>query len=413
MKCKRLLLVILSIAMTSSVACGKRASDKALNEYNIEAKALSGPVEKISSANNKMAFKMLKATFNENKDKNTVISPMSLSTILAITQNGAGGNTKEEMQKAMELIGVDDKTINEEYKNIIANFNSIEALQMKMANSIWIDKDTEIKEEFKNMGRDYYEAQISDVDFSKPKTLDTINTWISDNTAGKIKKVLDKSDKDAAMVLINTLYFKGHWAVPFTKESTQKKDFNLSDGTSEKTDMMHGNINVDYLKENSFEAVRMPYKDGNFGMYVFLPNENSSVEALIKEMSYENWNKWKTQFNAGMRAVEIPKLHLEFEQKLNEMLMGFGIERAFKPGADFSKMSKDDDLYISLVKQKCYIDVDEKGTEAAAATVVKMKTLAAAGPNAMEKFIADRPFIYVIADSKTGSILFMGTVEKP
>jgi serine protease inhibitor len=412
MKCKRLLLVVLSIAMTSSVACGKRASDKVVNKYNIEAKVISQPVEKISSANNKMAFKMLNAIFNENKGKDAVVSPMSLSTILSIVQNGAGGSTKEEMQKAMELIGVDDKTINEEYKNIIANFNSIEALKVKMANSIWIDKDTEIKKEFKNTGRDYYEAEISDVDFSESKTTDTINKWISDHTAGKIKKIVEKFEPDTAMALINTLYFKGDFAVPFAKKNTQKKDFNLSDGTSKKIDMMHGNINVDYLKDKNFQAIRMPYKDKNFGMYVFLPSGNSSIESLMKEMNYENWSKWKEQFKAEKLDAEIPKLHMEFEQDLNKMLKGFGMESAFKPGADFSKMSKDNDLYISLVKQKCYIDVDETGTEATAATVVRM-VKSADGPNAMEKFIADRPFVYVIADSKTNSILFMGTVEKP
>jgi len=411
MKCKRLLVVILSIAMTSSVACGKRVSDKAVSKYNIEAKAISEPVEKISSANNKMAFKMLKATFNENKNKNTVISPMSLSTILSITQNGAAASTKEEMQKAMELLGIDDKTINEEYKNIIANFNSIEALQVKMANSIWIAKGMEVKDEFKNTGRDYYEAEISEVDFSKSETTDTINKWMSDHTAGKIKKVVDKFD-DAEMALINTLYFKGDFAVPFAKKNTRNKEFNLSNGTIEKIDMMHGNINVDYLKQSNFQAIRMPYKDKNFGMYVFLPSENGSVESLMKEMNYENWNKWKDQFKAELVDVEMPKLHIELEQELNKMLMGFGMKSAFEPGANFSKMSKGNNLYISLVKQKCYIDVDETGTEAAAATVVKM-TLSAGNPNTMEKFIADRPFVYVIADSKTNSILFMGTVEKP
>lgn len=413
MKCKSTLLVGLFLIMTSSIACSQKEPGKVISKYNIEAKAFSKPVDKISSANNKMAFKMLKATLNENKDKNTVISPMSLSTILSITQNGAGGSTKEEMQKAIELSGVDDKTINESYKDIIANFNSIEALQVKMANSIWIDKGTEIKEKFKSMGRNYYEAEINNVDFSKSKTRDTINTWISEHTAGKIKKVVEKLRDDTAMVLVNTLYFKGDWAVPFKKERTEKKDFNLSDGTSEKVDMMHGNIYVEYLKGSDFQAIRMPYKDENFGMYVLLPDAKSSVDSLMKEMNYENWNKWKKQFNAEMRIVEMPKLHMEYEQELNKMLMGFGMKRAFKSGADFSKMSKDNDLFISLVKQKCYIDVDEKGTEAAAATVVIMNKTSEAYPNKMGEFIVDRPFIYVITDNKTDSILFMGTVEKP
>ncbi|MBU3214928.1 serpin family protein [Clostridium estertheticum] len=412
MKYKRILLVGMSLAMTLSIACSQKGPDKVISDYNIKAKELSQPVKKVSDANNIMAFRMLKSTLGVNKNINTIISPMSLSTVLSITQNGAGGSTKEEMKKAIELSGIDDKTINDEYKNIIANFNSIEGLKVKMANSIWIDKGTEIKETFKNMGKKYYESEIRDVDFSKSKTTDTINTWIAKHTAGKIKKIVDKFDYDTAMVLVNTLYFKGDWAVPFKKENTQKKDFNLSNGSSKKIDMMNGDINVEYLKENNFEAIRIPYKDKKFGMYVLLPNANSSVESLMKEMSYENWNKWKKQFKAEERIVEMPKLHIEYEQELNKMLMGYGMKRAFKPGADFSKMSKDNDLYISLVKQKCYIDVDEKGTEAAASTAVIMKETSVK-PLELNKFIANRPFIYVITDNKTDSILFMGNVEKP
>ncbi|MBU3101336.1 MULTISPECIES: serpin family protein [Clostridium] len=413
MKYKSILIVVMSLVMMLSSSCSQKGPDKVISKYNIKAKELSQPVDKISVANNKMAFKMLKSTLSGNKDMNTIISPMSLSTVLSITQNGAGGSTKEEMKKAIELSGVDDKTINDEYKNIIANFNSIETLKVKMANSIWIDKGTEIKEEFKNMGKNYYESEISDVDFSKSKTKGTINTWIANHTAGKIKKIVDDLDDKTAMVLVNTLYFKGDWAVPFTKENTQKKDFNLSDGGSKKIDMMNGDINVEYLKENNFEAIKMPYKDKNFGMYILLPNVNSSVDSLMKEMSYENWNKWKKQFKAEVRIVEMPKLHMEYEQELNKMLMGYGMKRAFKPGADFSKMSKDNDLYISLVKQKCYIDVDEKGTEAAAATAVIMNKTSSVNPSQMGKFIVDRPFIYVITDNKTDSILFMGNVAKP
>lgn len=279
-----------------------------------------------------------------------------------------------------------------------------------MANSIWIDKGTAVNESFINTGRDYYEAETSNVDFSKAKAADSINSWISDHTAGKIKKIADKFDDDTALVLVNTVYFKGDWLQEFERKNTRKDTFTNYDGSHNDVSMMNGDLYTDYLKESNFAAIRMSYKDDNFGMYVFLPDEGNSIKDFIKDMNSESWNKWKKGFVKNSIMVEMPKLHIEFEQELNSMLKGFGMKSAFEPGADFSKMSPDNNLYISLVKQKCYIDVDEKGTEAAAATIVGMTKSAMGG--AEKSFIANRPFVYVIEDKNTGLILFMGAVEK-
>ncbi|MDP4089743.1 MAG: serpin family protein [Bacillota bacterium] len=403
---RKLALIALGLMMAVTQGC----SEKVKNKYNIEPMALTDPVDKISAANNKTAFKMLDATLNANKGQNVVISPLSLSTVLAMTQNGAAGATREEMLKALEMTGLNEKDINEQYKKIIANFNSIEALKIKMSNSIWIQKGFDVKETFINTGKDYYEAEISNVDFSKEKAADTINIWISDHTAGKIKKITDKFDSNTAMVLVNTVYFKGDWLSPFESTSTQKKMFTSSDGSQKDVDMMQDSMTVDFFKENNFEAIRLPYKDQDFGMYVLLPDKGTDVKALIGELSSDNWNRWKAGLSEEQVFIGIPKLHIEFEQKLNDMLKSFGMKAAFNDGADFSGINPED-LYISLVKQKCYIDVDEKGTEAAAATVVSVDTTAAiVNPR---EFIADRPFVFIMEDRKTGLISFMGIVEKP
>ncbi len=404
---KSSIIIALSIILTLNTGCTAKLKSK----YTIKAKALTESVQDISSADNKTAMKMLNATYDLNKEKNTVISPISLSTVLALTENGAAGNTKEEMLKAIGMEGLTDAVINEEYKNVIANYNSVDALKLRMANSIWIEKSTNIKNSFINMGKDYYEAEVSSVDFTKSKTTNTINSWISDHTAGKIKKIVDKFDENTAMVLVNTVYFKGDWRVPFEKKATIQKTFINYDSSKSSVKMMHGTILVDYFKGSDFSAARLPYKDDNFGMYIFLPNEGTSINDFMKEMNIDNWNKWKSAFSQKSLIVEIPKFHIEFEQMLNNMLKGFGMRSAFEPGADFSNMSPENNLFINFVKQKCFIDVDEKGTEAAASTAVSASK-SAANLQDDEKFIADRPFIYVMEDKKTGIILFMGAVVK-
>lgn len=409
---KKLIVLFLAAVMAMEAGCAGKASTKVENKYTIEAKALVIPVDKVSSANNELSFKMLKETYKSYSDKNTVISPLSLSTIMALSQNSASGTTREEMLKALELSGIDDKTINEDYKNIIANFNSIKDINIKMANSIWFDKTITLKKEFSSIGQDCYEAEINSVDFGKSKTVNTINQWISDHTAGKIKKIGDHFDKDTVMALINTIYFKGDWFTPFESELTSKQSFKIGDGSTKEVDMMRNNLTLEYLKGDDFKAIRMPYVDQNFGMYIFLPDESSSVKELMKNMSADNWDKWSKEFNEDKVVVQIPKFHIEFDQELNEMLKSFGMESAFTEGADFSKASDSSKLYISKVLQKGYIDVGEKGTEAAAVTAVMMDG-AAPMQEKPKEFIADRPFVYAIADKKTGYIIFIGVVENP
>jgi serpin B len=207
------------------------------------------------------------------------------------------------------------------------------------------------------------------------------------------------------------VYFKGKWSMPFAEGYTSKKKFTSSDGVAKEVDMMKESLKVEYLKEAGFEAVRLPYENRDFGMYVFLPNKDSSVDKLMKDMTSDNWSKWMNNFKESQVNVSLPRFKVEFEQKLNDMLIGFGMKEAFG-NADFSNITEKTDLYIDLVKQKSFIEVNESGTEAAAATAVVVKETSAFIGEPIN-FTADRPFIYAIADKKTGLILFMGKVEMP
>jgi serine protease inhibitor len=415
--------VLLAVALASMVALTSACVNKNTPEgerrnqgnssYTIQAKELDVPVDKISSSNNKVAFKFLNEAAKE-KD-NVVFSPLSMNTILSLTQNGASGKTKEEMLQALEMKGYEDKTINEGYKNIIAHFNSLQNVEVNLGNSIWITEGAPVRQEFKDVGKDFYEAHAKEVNFLKPKTVDMINEWISGKTAGKIKKIVDSFDEDTYMALINTVYFKGAWGKPFGNvpgDDKQARTFTLSDSSIKEVDTMNGLIEAEYLKGDKFSAVRIPYKDNNFGMYIFLPNKGSSVDSLVEDMNYDNWNQWMKGFEEKSVIVRMPKFKIEYEKELNTMLQGFGMVSAFNGNADFSKITQKDKIYISLVKQKAYIDVNENGTEAAAATGVIMEKTSIMVDEPIE-FTADRPFVFAIADKKTGLIMFMGKVENP
>lgn len=409
---KKYISVLLVLTTIMGTGCSLRKAGKVENKYTIQAKELSSPVDKLSGANNKAAFKFLNEMIKSNNKENIIISPLSLHTVLALIQNGASGQTKEEMLQALEMKGFDDNTVNESYKSIIAHYNNLKSLEVKMGNSIWMNKGLQVREDFKNTGKNFYEAEINTVDFSKSSAVETINKWISNQTAGKIKKIVDKFDDDTAMALINTVYFKGKWSKPFIEGRTSKQKFTSSDGSVKEVDMMREQLGVDYLKGEGFQAVRLPYEDSNFGMYVFLPDKESSVDALLKDMSFDKWNSWLSKFAKQQVQVQLPKFKVEFEEELNDMLKSFGMKSAFTDNADFSKISDKHSLFIKLVKQKCYIDVNEAGTEAAAVTAVVLEQTSAPADKPIE-FKADRPFIYAIADKKTGMILFMGVIERP
>jgi serpin B len=283
---------------------------------------------------------------------------------------------------------------------------------MKLGNSVWVTKDAKISDEFKSTGKSYYDAEANEVDFSKKQTADIINKWIDNQTAGKIKKIVDSFDKNTFMALINTVYFKAKWANQFMPQNTTKQKFTLSDGTTQDVDMMKKTMSAEYYKGNKFEAVMLPYEDADFRMYIFLPDKGNTVDALVNQMTLGNWNTWINQFDNGQVTVSIPKFKIEFEQELNGMLKSFGMKTAFTDRADFSKITDNASLYIDLVKQKCYIDVNESGTEAAAVTGLVLEGTSMIIGKPIE-FTADRSFIYAISDKKTGLIMFMGVVEKP
>ena len=369
--------------------------------------------EDIVSGNTDFAFDIFKELNKEDKDENIFISPFSISSALAMTYQGAGGLTKDAMAKGLRYSGTDIETLNESYQNLVGHFLNLDKkIELNISNSLWVRDGLPVNEDFVSINRDKFNALVETLDFSQADAADKINGWISEATKDKIKNMIDPPIQPSVMMyLINAIYFKGEWTEKFNKDVTIITQFHKEDGNTQDIMMMNRNDSVEYGQGDDFQVVRLPYGGGDTAMYCILPDKADSINDFIDSMDSTKWDTIKNSVVEEEILLQIPRFEMEYGIKqLNDSLISLGMGEAFSQGADFSGMLDESyagaGLYIDRVLHKAVIDVNEEGSEAAAATVVEMKE-AAAIMDPIE-FIADRPFLFIIADDETGSILFMG-----
>ncbi|MBC8234168.1 serpin family protein [bacterium] len=368
-------------------------------------------------SDNKFGFKIFKEITKEEKDKNVFISPLSVAMALGMTYNGANGSTQEAMQKTLELSGLTIQEINESYKSLTELLTNLDPkVKFQIANSIWYRDIFPVEAEFIHINKTYFDAEVSGLDFSAPNASNIINGWVNEKTNGKIEKIVDDVINPlTVMFLINAIYFKGIWTYQFDESQTRDDIFTLPDGSKKPCKMMKQKNEFQYFENDAFQAIDLPYGDGDFRMTIFLPRMEKSVDSLVAELNQENWNRWINSFHKQELTLQLPKLTLEYEIKLNDVLKALGMEIAFNPDkADFTKMYKEEgvsaNLYISKVKHKTFVEVNEEGTEAAAVTSVEMTFTAAPFGLLMR---VDRPFIFAIRENYSGTILFIGKIVEP
>ena len=307
-----------------------------------------------------------------------------------------------------------DDEVNSYFKKLKDAFEKTDpSTQLAIANSIWTNRNVEILPNFISLNKTYYNATVEGVDFGSLATVDRINKWAAENTKGLIDKVIETISEDDLMYLLNALYFKGTWTTEFDAEKTSKMNFTTNDGSKTKVDMMYQEALFGYAEDQTMQLIELPYGNEAFSMMVLLPKDGkmlTDVTQALQQADY--WNNLKRDMSNKKVDLFIPKFKTEYSKKLNNVLKDMGMSVAFTAGkADFSRMS-DREAFISFVSQDTYIATDEVGTEAAAVTSVGITTTSF--PPSSEKVIfkADKPFIYLIQEKSTGSILFMGTVKK-
>lgn len=361
-------------------------------------------------ANNKFAFDVFKKVFNEETRENLMISPVSLSLALGMTYNGAENETKTAFEKALNYTQFLPSEINNLNKEIIYNLsdNSPGAI-FEVANSIWVDKTFPVKEDFINTNKTFYNAEVESLDFSNENSLKVINNWVSDKTYQKIPTIIDEISPSLKMILINALYFKSDWKHTFQEENTKELPF-YGEQSTENVLMMHLTNALAFYENENFSSVKLPYKNEKYAMTVFLPKENQTTKSITNLLNIENWQKWNESYSTIPVDLEMPKFKLSYKKNLNKPISELGLGVAFTSSANFGNIS-DTSLQISYILQKTFIEVDEKGTEAAAVTAIGIKTTSVGPSN--KSFRLNKPFLYAITEKETGSICFLGKVGMP
>ncbi|MEO0005576.1 MAG: serpin family protein [candidate division WOR-3 bacterium] len=379
---------------------------------------LKGAESKTSGANlvpakNRFGFRLLTELSRGEIKENIVLSPYSIASALTMTYNGAAGETRAAMARALEIEGIGLDELNQGEKGLFEALQQKDArLQLVIANSLWARKGIGFKPGFINRVKKFFSAEVNVLDFNSPEALVKINSWVREKTRGKIERIVERIVPDAVLYLINAVYFKGKWQQGFDPKQTYETDFHLSDGTKKRVMMMYRSDRFSYLAGDGFQAVKLPYGDGRMSMVVFLPDESLGLNGLITRLTGENYAIWQREFASRQGEVGLPRFKLEYEGSLNEPLKVLGMAIAFDLNiADFSEMSPMKGVAIGDVRHKSFIEVNEEGTEAAAVTSVEM--VMTAMPVDRFRMICDRPFLFTIEDNRTGAILFLGAVVKP
>jgi serpin B len=368
----------------------------------------------VVESNNKFAFELYQKL--QNQQGNLFLSPYSISTAMAMTYAGARDQTAEQMAKTLNF------PVNEQFHKtfgeIIKQLNTEGqkgAFELVVANALWGQKDFKFLPDYLALVKTDYEGNLEQVDFQTQteEARKTINAWVEAKTRDKIKELIKPNvlDKWTRLVLTNAIYFKGKWAHQFKLQSTQDSPFSLLDGEKSTVPMMNQKERFGYTETELLQVLEMPYIDDDLSMIVLLPRKLDGVRELEKQLNADTLKGWISVLRKREVQVFFPRFKMTSEFGLAQILSEMGMPDAFSGKADFSSMTGNRDLFISAVIHKAYVDVNEEGTEAAAATGVVMRLTSVEVPPPV--FRADHPFIFLIRDNHTGSILFLGRLESP
>jgi serpin B len=400
-------LLILSLFVLPSCENGDiDPGDKEPKKVELNKKAAE-----VLQADRQFAFELFREVHDLSDEDNLMISSLSTSYALGMTLNGAAGDTRDAFREVLHFGELTDQEVNESYQDLMDQLVTLDQqVQFSIANSIWYKLGYNVLEAFITANQEYFDAAVEELDFSDPAAVDIINTWIEDQTNGKIKDMLDYIPGNAVMYLINAIYFNATWKYQFDPEETFTDDFHLEGGGTHPCDFMQVEGGFNYLDQENFKGVELPYGDSAFSMVVLLPDPGVSVADLAEDLDADNWDSWMNASYPSNVLVQLPKFKYGFKSLLNDPLINLGLGIAFNESADFSRITPGGGIFISRVIHQTFIDVNEEGTEAAAATIVEMIESSSSGPF---EFSADRPFLYMIKENSTGALLFIGKVGKP
>lgn len=388
------LLITLGMLVISITGCDKLSSEEMQDRILYEGITLTKAQEEMTSGVNDFAFRLYAESF---KDENMFISPFSVSLALSMLATGAVGETEAEFTKVLGFEGKQSDEMSSYYKFMCDALKSCDKeIVLELANSMWPNMEYDIYESYVSECEKYFSAHVQPLDFSNPSSVDVINDWVKQTTHGTIDKILDALVPHQRLVLVNSLYFKATWPFKFQKKGSKK---------------MTSRLETTYLKNELCHGVALPYGSGNYEMDILVPESGLGLSDVVEGMTGEKWSSLSRGMGYYDVSVEMPKFSFTYDTELVEALKSMGLSSAFAHG-DYSKIT-DSGLFVDKVYHKTYVDVDEKGTEASAVTVVGIYSSSGSGqqydqaPHRID-FKVDKPFLFVIRERSTGAIIFIG-----
>ena len=368
----------------------------------------------IVDGNTRLAFELYGKLKAENAGRNLFISPFSISTALAMTYAGARGETEKQMMQTLHF-SLPQPRLHAAFSGLLADLERSRGYELAIANRLWGQKGYPFLNEYLKSINAHYKGGFEEVDYAgaREQSRQTINKWTEDRTRQKIKNLLLPQDitQLTRLVLTNAIYFKGNWASKFDSGKTIQASFRRESGESVSVPLMFQAGPFRYLGEKEFELLELPYAGDRLSMVVLLPRKGIELAKVEQLLTAENLKSWRSSMEEMEVRVFLPKFKTTTRFYLNNPLIAMGMPNAFDENlADFSGIMGKKDLYISKVIHKAFVDVNEEGTEAAAATAVVMSTKSF---SRNVEFRADHPFVFTIMDRKSGSILFLGRLMDP
>ena len=353
----------------------------------------------------------------EEETANVFISPLSIHLALSMTWNGSGGTTREQMMDVLGYPDISDIAINESVSKLIADLLAVDKkVETGIANSIWYRNGFTIEQDFLDVNNAYFDARVTALDFNNGSARDVINNWVAEKTKNRIEEIVDQIDPDHIMFLINAIYFKGVWTREFVPEKSVERPFYLSPRDSKEVMTMETEGEFGYAERDGYKVVELPYGQGNYSMLVFLPEEGEGPKEVLEKLTPEEWNSLSgLSGNRHLVNIRLPRFTFEYDNDLNSSLKSLGMTDAFMGSqADFTRINKSGGLYISRVRHKSFVEVNEEGTEAAAVTSVEIR-LVSINPDEpqLNYFHVNRPFVFAIREKYTNSLIFIGRVMDP
>ncbi len=342
---------------------------------------------------------------------NLCISPASASWALSMAADGARSATASQLYKALGFDAADRDAINAYQQKNIARLTSLndKKTTISIANSMWINREFKVEKSFVKENEKFYNAAVRNCTFNAD-AVKAINSWCSENTAGRINEIVKEINPAAQMYLINALYFNSRWKDVFSKSRTKEQTFTKESGEKIKVQMMHDTSRARYFENDKVQMAEKPFDKGTFSMYFILPREGVTMDEAAAELT-TGFYTWCDSFTRCDVNLSLPRFSADYGTSLKEALQSLGVEKAFTSDADFAGIS-DEGIRIGDVLQKTFIKVDEEGAEAAAVTSVMLEATAA-GPPVIKHLTLDRPFFYAICERATNSILFIGKSGHP